>query len=68
MKRECYSCVRRNECYTNSGIEKLEPGKLFDCGALYTTTEEADATHDGIYYVSAPNITFKYTRDQVLIK
>jgi len=42
MKRECYSCVRRNECYTNSGIEKLEPGKLFDCGALYTTTEEAD--------------------------
>lgn len=42
MKRECYSCTRRNECYTDSGIEHLKPGKFYDCGALYTTTKEAD--------------------------
>lgn len=43
MKRECYSCTRRNKCYTDSGIKQLSPGKLSECGALYTTTEEADS-------------------------
>lgn len=41
MNRNCYTCERKTECYTESGLEKLKPDDDSDCGALFTNYDEA---------------------------
>ena len=41
MYRNCYNCPRKTECYTELGLEKLNPDYNFNCGALYTDYDEA---------------------------
>lgn len=43
----CYTCLRKTECYSQYGLEKLDTDKTFremsgyGCGALYKSFEEA---------------------------
>lgn len=52
--RNCYNCIRKTECYTALGLQKLEQDKSFgitkncDCGAIFTNFEEA---HEFIYAI-----------------
>lgn len=43
MKRNCFYCNRKTECYTPAGLAELKPDNESDCGALYTNYEEAHA-------------------------
>lgn len=42
MKRDCFCCPKKTDCYTSSGLAKLKPGELCDCGALFFSTQEAE--------------------------
>ena len=42
MKRVCYDCPRKCDCYTDSGLAILKPGEVSDCGALFFNTMEAE--------------------------
>ena len=41
MKRNCYACPRKGECYTEEGLANLTPDTEQECGALYTNFYEA---------------------------
>ena len=44
MKRNCYGCPYKFECYTASGLATLKPDELSDCGRIEViTSEEASA-------------------------
>lgn len=42
MKRNCYFCPRKAECFTARRCAVLRPDDESECGALFTTTAEAD--------------------------
>ena len=67
---EGVTIMKKQYTYIGSEKEFTEGGCKYKTFSSFRKMKEfaADATHDGIYYVSAPNITFKYTRDQVLSK
>ena len=58
-KQNCYNCIRKTECYTALGLQKLEQDKSFgitengECGAIFINFDEARefiyAIGDAIY-------------------